>query len=69
MEIRSSAARVGASPTAPFRHRLADLRKKVTEALNDDWENPRFPLDGIDLSWLTALPRRLPRGSILNILV
>ncbi|MBL8669622.1 MAG: hypothetical protein JNK11_03120 [Alphaproteobacteria bacterium] len=69
MEIRSSSVRVGASPATPFRQRLADLRQRVRAALEDDWENPQFPLDMLDLSWLASLPRTLPRGSILNILV
>jgi hypothetical protein len=69
MDIRVGTTRVGASPATPFRQKLAELRVRVRQALEDDWEDPRFPLDLLDLSWLSNLPRTLPRGSILNILV
>lgn len=71
MQVRSSGSRIGpsATPLPPFRQRLAELRQQVRHALEDDWENPRFPLDTLDLSWLASLPRTLPRGSIINILV
>lgn len=69
MEVRPQQTGVGPVRVAPFRRQLAELRVQVKKALNDDWENPAYPLDELDLSWLSSLPSTLPRGSILNILV
>lgn len=69
MDMRTGPTRVGAPKSIPVRRQLSELRQQVARALDDDWENPQFPLDELDLSWLSTLPRTLPRGSILNVLV
>lgn len=69
MAIGPTANRISGAHLAPFSARLKALRHRVREALNDDWENPRFPLDLEDVAWLSDLPPNLPRGSILNIVV
>lgn len=69
MAIGPTANRVSGASLAPFGARLRALRQRVRQALHDDWENPRAPLDAEDLAWLADLPSNLPRGSILNIVV
>ncbi len=69
MDVRTGPTRVGPPKSVPARRQLSELRQRVRLALDDDWEDPQFPLDVLDLNWLSTLPRTLPRGSILNVLV
>jgi len=69
MAIGPTVNRVSAVSIGKFGPQLRALRQKVRQALHDDWENPRFPLDVEDMGWLSNLPPNLPRGSILNIVV
>ena len=46
------------------------MRRAVAVAIEDDAEIDQETLDKLlDLEWLASLPRNLPRGSIVNILV
>ena len=53
----------------PLRQRLAQMRQVIRFAVNDDSEDQEFLLDDLDFAWLASLPKTLPRGSLLNIVI
>lgn len=69
--------RIGGSSTGPVRttigtptrQRMQELRHTFRQAIDDDLDNPLYLLDELDLDWLATLPRNLPRGTLLNIVV
>lgn len=74
MEIRSRplpprSAPVRPSTQVPLRKRLATLRHTIRLAVDDDIEQQRYLLDDLDLDWLASLPKTLPRGSLLNVVI
>jgi len=74
MEIRTRplpprSAPIRPSTQVPLRKRLADLRQTIRKAVDDDIDQQQFLLDDLDLDWLASLPKTLPRGSLLNVVI
>ena len=52
-----------------MRRRINDLRGQLRRAVSDNREQPLYLLDGMDMEFLASLPRNMPRGSLVNVLI